>query len=621
MLTNHLSLLTYILAIASILVHYPIGRFFGQRSFLTGSFVGVCISALVVALLANIFAGGIRPYILISLVILALTSLSLLWKSWASLSWEEILPYVSITLAGIAFLYLNTAWEAFFEGEKTILNYNGHYTYYASQSIEMLNANYGSRLQALNLFPKEWATYHFYNTATQAITQAFLPYPTLFSYFVSQAVLGTMVLLTFVEVIFLREKSIVNKHLKASLFIIIGLTVFYDSMRWNLATSGTVSVFAAIHLILAIFEGNKKVAILFGTLLVASAIRLVPVVGPVLLLIILSDFNDLYKERAGNPLKKFFSYLSERYLLLALLLGWTTYVVITLVSGMPNQYTKIGVGFGTYAWMQQLTSHILVTYVTDIFNANWLQYHEPPKMLFRVLVHPFFTYLFPLCMLTITLVFTFKLREEIKSLYKLRIKLPMWVQLTIFICFVAVFFFNIRFSIVSSFYVITAFFGFLILRGNYNQKTINFCFSVISLSYLLTFLFVSTGANGITGPAAMAIYDLFLWGLVLMIILKKWDYKRLTHSLLAIFLVISFHGKVSSIFAYGTITKVSISELALHPRAYYVDKHGFLSKEAIELAKGNGKLLEAYSAIFGARLPYSLGNNQRHINFRHVWTK
>jgi hypothetical protein len=621
MLTSHLSLLTYVFAIFSILAHYPIGRFFGQRNLLAGAFVGVCISALVVAILANTFASGIRPYILGSLVILAPASLWSLWKSWASLSWLVVFSYVSITLAGLAFLYLNSPWEAFFDSDKTVLGYNGHYTYYASQSIEMLNADYGSRLQALNLFPKEWATYHFYNTATQAITQALLPYPTLFSYFVSQAALGTMVLLTFVEAIFVREKTILNKYLKASLFIIIGLTVFYDSMRWNLATSGTISVFAAIHLILALFEGNKKAALLFGTLLAASAMRLIPVVGPILLFMVLSDFRDIYKAGAGKGSNKFVSYLSERYLIICLLLGFTAYVVVTLVFGMPNQYTRFGVGIGTYAWVQPLTSHILVTFVTDIFNANWLEYHEPPKMLFRVLAHSFFTYLFLFCMLAITAVFTFKLREEIKSFHRLRVQLPMWVQLSISIFFVAVFFLNIKFFVVSSFYVVTIFFGFLILRGSFNQKTIDFCFSVIGFSYVLTFLYVSTGMNGITGPAAVAIYDLFLWGLVLMIILKKWNYKKLSHGLVALFLVISFHGKVSSIFAYGLILKVPLSELTAYPRAYYVDKHGFLSGEAIEMAKGNGKLLEAYSAIFGARLPYSLGNNQSHINYRHVWTE
>ena len=138
MVTTHLSLLTYVFAIVSVLVHYPIGRFFGQRSLLTGALVGVCISALLVAILANTFAGGIRPYILGSLGILSLASLWSLWKSWASLSWLVVLPYVSITLAGLAFLYLNSPWDAFFESEKTVLNYNGHYTYYASQPMNLL---------------------------------------------------------------------------------------------------------------------------------------------------------------------------------------------------------------------------------------------------------------------------------------------------------------------------------------------------------------------------------------------------------------------------------------------------------------------------------------------------
>ena len=127
--------------------------------------------------------------------------------------------------------------------------------------------------------------------------------------------------------------------------------------------------------------------------------------------------------------------------------------------------------------------------------------------------------------------------------------------------------------------------------------------------------------NGITGPAVRVNYDLFLWGLILIIILKKWNYRKLSHGLIAVFVVISFHGKVSSIFAYGHLRQVPLVELSNHPRDYYVDKHGFLTNEAVEIAKGDGKLLEAYSAIFGARLKYSLGNNRNHINFPHVWTE
>ena len=629
MIETHLNPLSYAYAIFIVLAHYPLGRFFGQRNLLAGALVGLCISALVVAIFANVFASGIRPYILCSLAILAPASLWSFWRSYASLSLLDVLSYASIAVIGLAFLYLNSPWEAFFDSEKTTLSYNGHYTYYASQSIEMLNADYGSRLKALNFFPKEWATYHFYNAATQAITQALLPYPSLFSYFVCQAVLGTMVLLTFVEAIFVRENTVLNKYLKASLFIIVGLTVFYDSMRWNLATSGTISVFAAIHFVLALFEGRKKAALLFGTLLALSAVRLVPVIGPILLFLVLSDFKNIYKAGVGGVSDKFVNYLSERSSILCLLLGFSTYVVVTLVFGMPNQYTKLGDGFGSYAWVQQLTAHILLTFVTGIFDANWLEYHEPPKMLFRVLAHPIFTYAFLFCALVATAAFIFKMREEIKSyarvgtelFHRSRVKLPMWVQVGVSILLIAIFFVNIKFSLVSSLYVVALFFVFLILRTCFDQKVIKFCFSVIGFGYVLTFLFASTGLNGITGPAAMAVYDLFLWGLFLIIILKKWNHKKLSHGLFALFLVVSFHGKVSSIFAYGHILNVPLSELTAQPRAYYVDEYGFLSKEAVELAKGDEKQLEAYSAVFGARLRYSPGKNRSHINFPHIWTE
>jgi len=358
--------------------------------------------------------------------------------------------------------------------------------------------------------------------------------------------------------------------------------------------------------------------------------RLLPVVAPILLFIAFSDFKGIYRSAAGEGLSKFLHYLSKRYLIVGLFLALTVYVFVTVFFAMPNQYTKLGVGIGRYAWVQQLTSHILLTFFTDIFNANWLEYHEPPKMLFRVLAHPSFTYLFLALILGVSAFISFKLQDDIKYFARLgaqhfprlRARMRIWKQVGIFLICVSFFLLNVKFFVVSSFYAVFVFFSFLILRRVCSPKIIHSCFSVIGYSYLLTFLYVSLGGmNGITGPTTYVIYDLFLWGLVLIIILKSWDYKKVSHGLIALFIAISFHGKVSSIFAYGHLLDVPLAELEAHPRGYYVDEDGFLTEDAIEIAKGEGKLLEAYSAIFGARLRYSLGNNTNHINFPHVWTQ
>ena len=37
---------------------------------------------------------------------------------------------------------------------------------------------------------------------------------------------------------------------------------------------------------------------------------------------------------------------------------------------------------------------------------------------------------------------------------------------------------------------------------------------------------------------------------------QKVNYRKLSHGLIAVFVVISFHGKVSSIFAYGHLRQV-----------------------------------------------------------------
>ena len=161
---------------------------------------------------------------------------------------------------------------------------------------------------------------------------------------------------------------------------------------------------------LALFEGNKKASILFSILLAASAMRLLPVVGPIIVFLILDDYKNIYKVELSKGINKLFHYLSERHLILGLLVAFIVYVVATFGFGMPNQYTTIGDGIGRYAWVQPLTSHILLTFATDLSDLNWLEYHEPPEMLFRVLVHPSLTFLFLFCVLVVNF-FAFRVKD------------------------------------------------------------------------------------------------------------------------------------------------------------------------------------------------------------------
>ncbi len=275
---THFYAWVYPLLLVAVFAHYSVGRRLGVETPITASLVGLSFSALFVGILANFASVFIRPYILTSLAVFGCLTLWDIKRMNKNLS-QYVAPLLAILLFSVVLFYCNRPGSIFLfnEGDRVMLRFNGHYSYYASQPTEMLAATYLDRLRISNLYPLHWARYHFFGSAAIAIVESLVFLPGLFSYLMAKTVLMVLVFASFLESFFRYVAPAPRTLLKVAIWMGLGLTFFQGSMLWNMTTTGTFSIFAIVHLAGALVMMDAPEGILFAFVLGASAFRMMPV--------------------------------------------------------------------------------------------------------------------------------------------------------------------------------------------------------------------------------------------------------------------------------------------------------------------------------------------------------
>ena len=327
------SILNILLVFTAIFLHYGLGRFFIGRMVLTPCLVGLAINALVVAILANFATALIQPYLCTVFVVLCALNyhhLKHAYKREVNPA-NKVLIAWSIVVVVIVFIITSYPNPYIIDGEtgKELL-FNYHYSYYASQSFEMLNGDYLSRLRIQNIYPAEWTKYHFFNAATQAISQYFLSEHNLMSYMLAKHCIMAFIMGSIFEH-FMQCFGLSRKT--AVLFfcwILLGLTLFKGTLTWNFLTTGAFSVFAMVHLLFFIYKNNTSAIYLFSILLGASVIRLMPFA---LLFLLITCYYNRASIMKCRSIKNILSLCEKRYLFLFSLFGFYNLATVFAANG------------------------------------------------------------------------------------------------------------------------------------------------------------------------------------------------------------------------------------------------------------------------------------------------
>ena len=544
------SLSHYALALLALFSQYGFGRRLGIRPLFSATLVGVALSALVLGSLANFCAGLIRPVLFFLLALgLALSSRDAL----KSLPWDgpTVRRYALLFGLALGWILLNRPQTTFLHADE--LRFDRHYSYYASQSVEMLRADYFHRLRVADFFPRPWVKYHFFHPATQAIAQGLLPNPGLFTYFLAQTLLTALILVGLTEgLLGCFPLSALNVVLVASWWI-LGFTVFGLSLRYNFITSGAFSIFAVGQLVFSLYRRNYRDGILFAGLLAASSLRLLPFGVLVVALVVIRD-------RPRRAVRNFWT--------LGALGAFFSYLGLTLGLGKSGPLPFWDRNVFSSDWFHGLSGYRMLGYLTAALGKgawfpkwNFYMSHGQPSVFFSHVPTGFLLSTHP--------------------------PPPGWFLLNLlFLTLIGVSFFLLRRLKASPILLL----------------------SVVAIQ-MGTLLLQYSGANTLKAPLAFTAIDTVLWVLIGLWLLKpgRFPVKALALVAIALFaLVMPFQARGMLEIPYVChpvqIRPLLQSDFA---RSRYVD-----DKNEIRTGMKDSWQQDALTAILGAHLPSDSGNRE-----------
>lgn len=517
---SHFTLTNYSLILFAIFIHEPIGRLFKLKGVITRALSGLGLSALIVACLANVCAGLIRPFIFLAIA----TGTLLTARDWRraaeGFSSTTARIYIQLATVALASFLLNDPSSVFLRSSEgdghTLIQFNRHYSYFSSLSTEMLNADYLSRLRIANLYPQQWSAYHFFNASTLAVAQGLLPHPGLFSYFSAQACLMTLILLSFGEQMLLAFTPSKKTLVTYLCWLIVGFTIFHHPLTWSLGTSGAYSVFAMVQLLFSLNAAQNSHVALYSLLLGASAIRLAP-------LGVLS-IAGLYTIYLKWRLRDFLIIPWRIHWPLGLIaLVFSIYNVLTVTSGSRvNAFISAHWASGVFSdeWLSPLASYKFFGYLSSIvsgtaalpgYNVNGEFSRLTENAHLQGLLIAFLT------LLPLALLYEAGILSPLQRPKKLALPLVLAGSAYLAIIFHldrGVF----KLNLIASPYF---FFGALFIRkvflAHHDRQSRAagdaLRFLLLLFGGTLTYLYTGT-AEGIKAPAAMVVFDIGLWGLL-----------------------------------------------------------------------------------------------------------
>lgn len=140
--------------------------------------------------------------------------------------------------------------------------FNGHQTYFSGISLELLRADYASRLRVFENYPLEWAKYHFFTGSLATIPQIVLVNSNLYTFNLSKIFVFLMLLIGIIEYVSQFQK-------KPKLFYIYIVTLIYCftmlpySTWWSLYTNNYSSILLLVLSLVFIHKQENHLVIIF----------------------------------------------------------------------------------------------------------------------------------------------------------------------------------------------------------------------------------------------------------------------------------------------------------------------------------------------------------------------
>ena len=612
-----LNIFDTIFLLLAILSQYSIGKRVGVRALLSGSLIGVSVSSLIIAILANHCAEPISRIAVYAIVIAGLVTVWDLYRYVfkTGISKEVISLYIVLAIFLCFLLTLNNPWLSLVQknlaGNYQLLFYD-HFSYYSSQSTEMLRAEYCDRLRIANVYPFAWIKYHFFNAATQALSQALLGEPGLFSFFSSQVLFAALIFLSFVETI-LKDQKINWTMIAVVIFwFLLGLTLFAPSIKWNLMTTGPLSVFAAVQMLFAVYRSSYRESLIYAVLLSVSAVRLLPFAA-------IASCYIFFVFLCRNPLELNWRNVFKVGLFpLAALVLAGIYNFVTVLSGeTPKILNSVG-GDQFDGWLYPLASYkvfgflISESFSVELAGRFWL--FNKNGFFDGLLTNGYIKVFFLVSLVALCCWMLWCWGQNWLERRKL---LSIWGIAIVFAGLIST---NaVWVSIICLPYV-------LIAMGvndscNVDNREKSSRLLLVFVLQFLSLMFLYKGADGLSAPVAFVIFDVFLWGLLGVFFSQHiFSSRSIVVTVLGgIILLTSFPLWISHWLHPGRDSQISLVDITQFvgsdfDRSEFVAEDGMLKSYSEDPVEN-----DTHSAFLGAHMPYVAAYRQ-HI-FNYNWVK
>jgi hypothetical protein len=325
--------------------HYFVGAIFFRASFFTLSIAGLCINAALVTILVSFISAAAKPAVVIILLLTINFAMIKLYFDQKKLP-KYILQLdskiiLNLLCAFLIFLLIFHIYDNSVHLEPNI--FNGHENYFSGISLEILRAEYFSRLRIFDNYPVAWSRYHFFNGALASLPQLFIFKSNLYTFMAAKICLITFFIFSIIE-LSIRSNSLRKYFLLAIICIIYIFTMLPNQLWWAIGTNAYSSTFLLIITLLCWKKNLYNLAMFFALVFGLSTSR--SVIPGIFLFIAMLYFMP-HKENLFSKLINGFngiSFINFRHIFLkqdltkisglyALLL---IAITIMIFSGNPN---------------------------------------------------------------------------------------------------------------------------------------------------------------------------------------------------------------------------------------------------------------------------------------------
>ena len=381
----------FVTFLSVLLISYPVGRYilvdnFGD-SLLICSLFSLTIVATISATIVNL-SPIFTKHVIIFFYIINILILVKNEKIRKDLKKKIISNKFNLLLIFIIFLLITlTKQSILIEGNQLILYFDDHWTYFLNPVVEMLRSDYFSRLKFLNLYPNEWATFHFFPASLNAV---FL-LPTYHSGILGIILIKNFYLaifwFLFFSIFFKKENLTKKKYLNIILlvlFIFISYIIFFSAQTiYHVTTNNFISIISILFITQSIISKKRNEFLIWSIILSISSFKNI--------LITLLLFLYYFYETHNLSIKAFVNKFKNIFILPNILLSilFLFYLASTFYESTPTtpKFHLLGDGYGW--WNLSITKNIILNYKNFliIFLLLFITYLFLQKYIYKKNIH------------------------------------------------------------------------------------------------------------------------------------------------------------------------------------------------------------------------------------------